>query len=540
MLVLGAALAAMLAGPAALAAPPPNEANTALQQQLNQFQQLNQESEAAKQQGPVVVAPPSGQAALPKPGGPKVLLKTVTFEPPSAFLTEAELDAITARYIGQRLDFAGISMLVKDVNDLYAKKGIVTASAILPPQKLADGNLNVELVEGKLGSVKIVGPHNTSDKYILARVHLDKQGVVDVPQAARDITFFNKTNQAQLRLSLQPGATFGLTDLSLGITEPQQNSLQFFIDNEGVPSTGEIEAGAYFRGYDLLHIDDNLSLYATASQGSLAGTVSYDAPVSTFGTRLAGSYTRSAIKVVAGPDKPLDISGSSQAGSVTLSQALVGTTDWTVLATLSEVYGTSTSDSGTTPLVDSTTLKTAGGLNITYTGDGRTFSLNPQLIYARTRDLLGATSADIFLAAGNASGAFSLNKQFSVAANGAFQATRTHLLPGDLLFQIGGANTVRGYEADSVAGDSGYYAELELHRELSELVEGLDGFVFTDFGQVFSTFPAVTTLASVGTGLSWNIGNKVTADLSAGFPVLQAIAGQPKATVYARVVAHAF
>ena len=130
--------------------------------------------------------------------------------------------------------------------------------------------------------------------------------------------------------------------------------------------------------------------------------------------------------------------------------------------------------------------------------------------------------------------------QGSFAATGAFQASNTQLLPGDLLFQIGGPSTVRGYQADAVAGDSGYFAELELHRKLSELVDGLDGFVFTDVGSVYSTFPAVTTLASVGAGLSWNINNQATAELSVGFPILNAIADQPTATAYARVVAHAF
>jgi hemolysin activation/secretion protein len=538
--LLAATLLGVFTQGPALAFVATNDANSALQQHLDQLQQLDQKSQQPKQQGDVVVTSPSTRAGLPKPGGPKVLLKTVTFEPPSAFLSQAELDAITAQYVGKKLDFSGISNLVRDVNDLYAKKGIVTASAILPPQKLAGGNLKVQLVEGKLGAVKVVGPHHTSDKYIFDRVHLDTNGVVDVPKAGRDITFFNKTNQAQLRLLLQPGAAFGLTDLSLGITEPKQNSLQFFVDNEGVPSTGTLEYGAFFRGYDLMGVDDNFTLYATDSAGSLAGTVSYDVPVTTAGTRISGSYTRSGITVIDGPTKALDITGTSQAASLTASQPLIATTDWTVLASLSAVYGNSTSDSGTTPLVNSETVKAAAGVTVSYTGDGRTFSFSPQLIYASAHDLLGGTSADILLAAGSANAAIKLSKEFSFAATGAFQASNTQLLPGDLLFQIGGPSTVRGYQADAVAGDSGYFAELELHRELSELVDGLDGFVFTDVGSVYSTFPAVTTLASVGAGLSWNINNQATAELSVGFPILNAIADQPTATAYARVVAHAF
>lgn len=535
-------LVAVLACGVAQAAPVPagNAASTAVQQNLQQLQQANQQNAAPKVNGKVVVTSPLSRAQLPRPGGPRFLLKRVSFSPASVFLTQAELDKITSRYIGLKVDFAQISALVRDINDLYAKKGIVTASAILPPQSLKGGVLKVELVEGRVGVVQIVGKHRTRDQYIFDRVHFAKQGVVDVPRAARDITWFNKTNQAQLKLLLQPGAAFGLTNLSLGIAEPPENTLQFFVDNYGVPSTGRVEFGAYYRGYDFLGDDDNLTVYATDSGGSLAGTVSYDVPITPSGTRVAASYTRSSIAVIDGPDAPLHVTGNSQAVSLTLSQPLIATGNWAVLASLSGVYGTSQSDSAAVPLVDSTTTKEAYGLSINYTDTGRSFTLAPQLIYAQASDHLAGSTADILLGAGTFSAAYSLGKDFSVNAAGAFQISNTKLLPGDLLFQIGGASSVRGYEADSVAGDSGYYAQLELHHTLPGPVSGLDGFVFTDVGQVYSTFPAVTTLASVGTGVSWNINNKASAELSVGVPVVKALAGQPDATVYLRVVANAF
>ncbi|HVW94030.1 MAG TPA: ShlB/FhaC/HecB family hemolysin secretion/activation protein [Devosia sp.] len=526
--------------PAAFAQATPPPAASALQQNQNQLQQLNQENAAPKAQGNVVETAPVQRAGLPPPGGPKVLVKTVTFEPPSTFLSAAELNAIAAKYVGRRLDFSQISALVRDVNDLYAKKGIVTASAILPPQQLNSGNLKVQLVEGKLGNVTISGTHRTKDKYILDRVRLDTNGVVDVPKAAKDITWFNKTNQAQLRLRLQPGASFGLTDLDLAITEPVPTTLQFFVDNEGVPSTGELEYGVYFRAYDQLGIDDDFTLYATDSGGALAGTVSYDAPISTSGTRLAASYTRSNITVVNGPTAPLDITGRSQAGSLTVTQPIIANDDWTVLASLAGSLGTSISDASAVPLVDTVTRKGALGVSVSYSKDGNAFNFSPQAIYANSQDNLAGTSADIWLAAGSASASLALTQQLSLVAQGAFQYTGTKLLPGDLLFQIGGASTVRGYQADAVAGDSGYFGQVELHRQLDGVMPGLDIYAFTDFGQVFSTFPAQTTLASVGAGLSWNIQDKATADISFGVPVVHALADQPAAAIYARFVAHAF
>ncbi|WP_315834111.1 hypothetical protein [Bradyrhizobium prioriisuperbiae] len=40
-----------------------------------------------------------------------------------------------------------------------------------------------------------------------------------------------------------------------------------------------------------------------------------------------------------------------------------------------------------------------------------------------------------------------------------------------------------------MAGDSGYYANFELHNNLTQYITGLDVFAFIDRGEVFSTFP---------------------------------------------------
>lgn len=523
----------------AAAASGDNAANKVLQQNQTRFEEFNQETEH-KQKGPVVVTSPVKRNALPAPGGPTVLLKSVTFEPPSAFLSARELDAIKSRYVGKRVDFSKISALVRDVNDLYAKKGIVTASAILPPQKLTSGNLKVQLVEGKVGKVSIVGKHRTSDKYILERVRLAKGDVVDVPLAAKDITYFNKTSQAQLRLLLQPGATFGLTDLALGVTEPPADQLYFFVDNEGVDSTGKGELGAYYRKYGLLGIDDNLTLYGVGSPGSISGTINYDFPISLWGTRLALGYTRSGISVVDGPQKPLDVTGVSQAATASILQPVFVTKDWDATAIGSVAYTTSTSDAGDVSLVDSDTGKGALGLALSYQGSAARINFQPQLIYARAHDRLGGSYQDIILGAGTVNASYQFNSDYMVDFVGAWQVTGTRLLPGDLLFQVGGPNSVRGYPNDAVAGDSGYFGQFELHRKIPNVLHGLDLYAFSDVGEVFSTFPEHTLLVSAGAGVSVELQKGLDLNVSVGFPLRKSVSNQGDASIYARLTVQAF
>lgn len=141
---------------------------------LQDTQRSAQQARDANQPPPGGVVPtPTQRAALPPKGGAVVLLKSVTYDPPSAFLSAAELDAISAKYVGRRVDFSDISALVRDVNDLYAKKGVVTAGAILPPQNLSSGQLTVRLVEGREGTVSVVGEHRTHNDLIFQAVRLN-------------------------------------------------------------------------------------------------------------------------------------------------------------------------------------------------------------------------------------------------------------------------------------------------------------------------------------------------------------------------------
>jgi hemolysin activation/secretion protein len=72
------------------------------------------------------------------------------------------------------------------------------------------------------------------------------------------------------------------------------------------------------------------------------------------------------------------------------------------------------------------------------------------------------------------------------------------------------------------------------------MTPGISAFMFADVGEVFSTFPDRTTLFSAGLGLSYDIGSKATFELTAAFPVLDAMENQPDVAVYARLTARMF
>lgn len=499
-----------------------------------QRQRIEQQQQPQKQQGPAVVGPQRAPAVTIPGGGPRFLLRRVRFDA-SKFITPEELQAIASKYVGKQVDIAGLQNLVADINALYAQRGIVTAIATLPPQTATGGVVHVKLTEGKLQKSSVVGNRQTSANYVLQRTDQPKGEVLDVPKLNRDVTWFNRTNDVQVRALLQPGTDFGLTDLQLAVTEPPRNTLQLFVDNQGVRTTGRGEAGVYYKLHGLAGIDDRLTFYGVKSEGNLNGNVAYNVPINPWGGRLGVSYTQGKIKIVQGPFTSLDVTGNSNQAGINFGQPLFVNDAWLVQANAAYVYGNSESDFSDVTVSSDRYGKATAGAAITWSGANYWVSVSPAFNAIDWHDKIlgGDRSFDTFTGAANA--LVKLPFAFSATFLGSWQYTSEKLLPGDQLFSIGGPTTVRGYPTNAASGDKGYYFNLELHRDMSDVLRGLDLFAFTDSGATYSTFPGHTQLDSSGFGLSWTPYSSITFEASIGFPWRNVVPNQNDAEFYGRV-----
>jgi hemolysin activation/secretion protein len=483
-----------------------------------QLERIEREQQRPAQQGPSVVGPSREPQDILKPGGPKFLLRHIEFDD-SKFLTKEELEPLAAPLNGRKVDFSDLQKLIAAINELYAKKNIPTGIATLPPQD----------VKG--------GATQTRPNYIMPRVQQTPGEVLDVPRLARDVTWFNRTSDPQIRALLQPGTSFGLTDVELATTEAPAHTLQFFTDNQGVKSTGRYQGGVYYKSAGALGFDDRFTFYGTTSQGNLNGSVSYNVPVNYWGGRLGVSYTQGAIRTVDGPFRALDITGESQVGSVNFSQPVFVTDSWLVLVNAAQSLGKSDTWLSETKITDDRTQKTTAGVSVTQSGTDYSITLSPAFNYVDSHSEVTNLNRyfNVFSATANLLVRLPANFSFSATGNG--QYTQERLLPGDQLFQIGGPTTIRGYPTNAVAGDSGYYVNYELHNNLTNVVKGLDVYAFIDMGEVFSTFPARTALYSAGFGLAYTPHPSVTFEGSVGVPWNQVVADQiPGYQIYFRGV----
>lgn len=500
-----------------------------------QQRQFEQQAAPPKLQGPGVVGGQRETSPLLRPGGPKFLLRKVRFEP-SHFLTPQELDGIAKKYVGRKIDISDLLQLVADINAIYTQRGIVTGIATLPPQSADGGVVQIKLTEGRLNTSSIEGNKQTSDFYIRQRVNPREGEVLDVPRLNRDVTWFNRTNDVQIKALLQPGTDFGLTDLKLAVIEPPVDTLQLFVDNQGAQNTGAFQQGVYYKRHGLFGVDDRLTFYGVRADGNLNGNVAYNIPINPWGGRIGVSYTQGKIKVIDGPFVSLDVTGTSTQSAINLSQPVLATDNWLLLLNGATTVGSTTSDFTGVAVTNDHYGKWTSGFALTHFGNGYSVTISPAVNVVHWHDSIlgGAENFNTFT--GSATASAKLPVDFSVSFLASWQFSPTHLLPGDQVFSVGGPSTVRGYPSNAETGDSGYYGNLELHRDWSALLKGFDAYLFTDFGAAFSPSIGRVDLVSVGAGASWTPRPAWTLEGNVATPLRTVIATQPRYQAYGRLI----
>ncbi len=496
--------------------------------------EIERQTAPQRQRGPGVVAPPAGPRLEFPAGGASVVLTKIEFGE-SRFLSAAELDAIRARYVGRRVDLAAIGQIVQAVNDLYAEKGQITASAVLPPQKLDRGVLKIRLVEGRVGKISISGAVQTWPWYIRSQVPIGEDEVVDAPALNRAVSIFNRINELQIRAQLNAGASFGLTDIDLALTEPPRNVVQLSYDNQGVSSTGRYQGILFLRHHNLLGIDDRLVLYGSRAQGTILGSGSYTLPVSPWGTRLGASFTRSAYRIVSGAIRELRPEGISESASLTLSQPVFATDAILLQATGALGTGQGRSKQLDITTVDSGYTRVQAGASLNVTLPNLTHSSTANWSQVAHEDKLSGRNQNHTIYTGNTASVWRITDDIYGSLVGAWQYTGETQLPGDQIFQIGGPTTVRGYPIGAAFGNSGFYGQAELHYLLPDPLKQFEAFVFLDHGITYPNAVDTMRATSVGAGLVWRPIDWASLEGGVGRPLERVSAVQRDVELYFRL-----
>lgn len=410
---------------------------------------------------PAAEPPPRADAPPPLPA------KTITVEhfefAGNTLYSSEALNRLVARYTQRPITLVELYEAADRITDYYVRQGYTLASAVVPAQKVTEGTVRLEIIEGRIGQVRYEGlkRYRPAD---LAYFLDSASG--RIYQAGRFETSLRRLDQLpglDVRARLQPGDDYGSSDVVVQASEtPIQGSV--FLDNGGTENIGVIRSGAQLILNNPLGRADQLSLTGLRSRQGLLNYLSgaYSLPAGRDGSRVNLSYGYARFDV-AGAFQ--GVSGSNRTARAELLLPVYGSAadQLTAIAAINDTRANT--DFSGVPFATTavTVLEVGGSFSRSYANRALT----------QVSALLGSNFARYDATTDTASQPLKLDLDFQQLTPLPYALellTRTQFvygidpLPDTQKFSLGGPQTVRGYAPSEARGDWGYLAQASLSR----------------------------------------------------------------------------
>ena len=451
-------------------------------------------------------------------------------------LFQREITQLIEKYQGKSVTIPQLYELRSSISKLYVDNGYVNSGAYLPAQKLKDGIVKIEVLEGGIEAIEINGNKRLSDRYIASRFRslptpIKTEQLLERLQLLRLNPLIENVS-AELSAGLAPG----MSRLDIEVKETKAFTLSSSLDNHKSPSIGSNSRNIGLTHANLLGFGDKLQLNYTNTKGSNGFDIGYAFPINSKNGTVSLAYGFNSNDIVEDPFTPLDIETKSEYYQLSFRQPIIYKPDRELALGISFSRQHSETSLLDIPFPLSSGADESGNTNIsalrffqeyTQRSDKSILALRSQ--FSVGVDIFNATINDnapdstFFAWRGQYQWARQLDKDFLLLLRGDIQFADS-LVPLEQ-FRLGGANSVRGYRRDVSLSNSGLFASAELRIPVLR-INKLDGVLqvipFFDLGLPWNTDDAaveIDSLVSVGMGLNFNAGERFNARLDYGIPL---------------------
>lgn len=495
----------------------------------------------------VPAAPPSNRPALQvqQPGAGEApatvpfAIRSIRIVGNTDFPAET-LHGLVADAEGQTMTLAQLQALAGRITDYYQRHGFPLSRAIIPAQKIVDGNVTIQVLEARYGKVAVKNASRVNDALLNATVAPLQSGQ---PIANREL------DHALLLLSdipgmtvnavLKPGTDVGTSDLDIVTGQGATTATTLTADNYGNHYIGRARAGASVDVFSPFHHGDVLGISAiTTGDGMNYARLAWDTLLDGAGTRAGASYSYVRYKL-GGDVSALDAHGTAGVASVWIKRPLLRTR--TVNAYVQIQYD----DKHLRDRVDVTdtrTDRTLGNWVLTLNGDVRDDVLAGGVSVWNVAWTAGHTGFDDAAAGladaasartrggfskwnANGSRIQSLGGHDTLYLNAAAQWADANLDSAEKM-TVGGPYTVRAYDVGAVSSDTGVFASAELRHDFGTTAAGRwQAAAFVEGAHVkinrrpWAATDNTASLSGAGLGLMWDGPNAWRANLSVATPI---------------------
>ncbi len=463
----------------------------------------------------------------------------------STIFSQDELNRIIQKYEGREVTLEELRGVADAITQLYIDRGYITSRAVLVDQTIADGIVQIRVIEGSVERIEIEGTRRLNRGYVRSRVRLGAGTPLNTAQLEEQLRLL-RTNPLleNIEANLRSGSSLGQSILRVRVTEADQFSSNFSVDNYSPPSVGSERLGVNLTYRNLTGLGDEIfaSYYRSATGGSNALDFAYRIPLNAKEGTLQLRAAPNWFEVTAPEFDELDINGDSQLYEISFRQPLIRSVRQEFALSIGFTFQDGQTFIGDNPF--------GFGIGPDEEGRSRTSTFKFGQDYIR-RDAMGATAvrsqfsfgtslfdattnpdpipdARFFSWLGQIQRVQRLSESNLLILQADVQLTPNSLLPSQQ-FVIGGGQSLRGYRQNIRSGDNGFRFSIEDRITLQKDADGaaiLQVAPFIDFGSVWnvSNNPNSSSdqrfLAGVGLGLLWQPIPKVNLRLDYAYPLI--------------------
>ena len=251
------------------------------------------------------------------------MLGKITFHGNTLF-TSQMLGEVIGDIQGKSFDIVGLNRLLDNVSALYRSHGYPFVQVYIPPQTTVDGNLQVDILEGRYGKINARGEAKlTRSAQQFLDAGLQSGHYIENTGLERTMLILNDQPGIKVRPILRPGSKSGEGDLDVLVEKSSWVDGVIGLDNIGNKSTGEYRAPLSLNINSPFMLGDKITLSSLyTNQGMWLGALSYDAPIGYTGWRGQIGYAHTSY-LLAGAFASLDAKGYADVSSAKISYPLI-------------------------------------------------------------------------------------------------------------------------------------------------------------------------------------------------------------------------
>lgn len=184
----------------------------------------------------------------------------------NSLLAQPTIDAIVTNGIGTNVTFTQVQKVLGELQLAYRERGFASAKVSLPPQQLTNATITVQITEGVLVDVRVLGNRHFSSNNVMRAIPtvqyalLWKDQVVNSTALQREVDLANQNRDRTIYPVITPGPDPGTSALELRVKDRLPLHGKVDLNNQNTPGTPDWRLNASANYANLWQSEHQLGL----------------------------------------------------------------------------------------------------------------------------------------------------------------------------------------------------------------------------------------------------------------------------------------